>query len=146
MVEACPKGFHTITPYLVVTDPGALIEFLGKAFDAVELHRVDRHDGSIMHAQLKIGDSMLMMGGATAECPATEAGIYLYVENADAVHARAVAAGGTSLMSPTDEFWGDRIGGIRDPSGTQWWIATHVEDVAPDELKTRAELAMPTAV
>lgn len=146
MVEACPKGFHTITPYLVVTDPGALIEFLAKAFDAEEIHRVDRHDGSIMHAQVKIGDSMLMMGGATAECPAMSAGIYLYVEDADAWHARAVAAGATSLMSPTDEFWGDRIGGVRDPSGTHWWIATHVEDVAPDELARRAEVAMPTAV
>lgn len=146
MVEACPKGFHTITPYLVVTDPSALIEFLKNAFNAVEIHRVQRHDGSVMHAQVQIGDSMLMMGGATAECPAMEAGIYLYVEDSDALYARAVAAGATSLMPPTDEFWGDRMGGVRDPSGTCWWIATHVEDVPEDELARRAEAAMPVAV
>jgi PhnB protein len=99
-----------------------------------------------MHAQVNIGDSMLMIGGASADCPAMPAGIYLYVDNADAVHARAVAAGATSLMTPTDEFWGDRMGGVRDPSGTSWWIATHVEDVPPDELAKRAEMAMPTAV
>lgn len=93
MVAPIPDGFHTVTPYLVVTDPAQLIEFLVEAFDAVEIHRVQRHDGSIMHAQVQIGNSMLMMGGATTEYPAMPAGIYLYVENADATYEKALAAG-----------------------------------------------------
>lgn len=146
MVAPIPDGFHTVTPYLVVTDPAQLIEFLVEAFDAVEIHRVQRHDGSIMHAQVQIGNSMLMMGGATTEYPAMPAGIYLYVENADATYEKALAAGASSLMSPSDEFWGDRMGGVRDPSGNCWWIATHVEDVPEDEMARRAEAAMPTSV
>jgi PhnB protein len=146
MVEACPKGFHSITPYLVVTDPGALIEFLTQAFDAVEIFRLKRHDGSIMHAQVRIGDSMVMLGGATAEWPAMMAGIYLYVGDVDATYERALKAGATSLMSPTDEFWGDRMGGVRDPADNCWWIATHVEDVSDEEIARRAEAAVPTSV
>jgi PhnB protein len=146
MVEACPEGFHSITPYLIVTDPEALIDFLTEAFDAIEIYRLKRHDGSVMHAQVRIGDSMVMMGGATAECPAMAAGLYLYVGDVDATYESALKAGATSLMSPTNEFWGDRMGGLRDPAGNCWWIATHVEDVSDEEISRRAEAAVPTSV
>ena len=145
-VRVTPAGFHAITPYLVVADPAALIGFLKGAFDAEELFRLPRPDGGVMHAQIKIGDSIVMMGGATADCPAMPAGLYLYVKDADATYGRALAAGATSLMPPNDEFWGDRMGGVRDPAGNYWWIATHVEDVSDDEVTRRAAVAMPAAV
>jgi PhnB protein len=115
-----------------------LIEFVKTAFDATDIERITRPDGSVMHAQVTIGSSMLMMGGATAEWLAMPAGLNLYVDDADATHARALAAGAPSVMPLTDEFWGDRMGGVRDTSGTCWWIATHVEDVPPAEMARRA--------
>lgn len=142
VVQKIPDGFHTITPYLVVMDPAALIDFLKAAFDAEEMHRTNRPDGNIMHAQVKIGSSMLMMGGATPEWPAMPAGLYLYVDDADSTYERALAAGATSVMEPMDAFWGDRMGGVKDGSGNFWWIATHIEDVPQDELARRAALEM----
>ena len=139
-VKSIPEGFHTITPYLVVPDPAALIEFLEQAFDAKELHRTDRPDGSVMH--VKIGDSMLMMGGATPEWPPLPAGIYLYVEDADQIYARAIAAGAVPVMEPMDAFWGDRMGGVRDASDNFWWIASHNEDVPREEVARRAAAEM----
>ena len=137
-IQTVPDGFHPITPYLVVMDPAALIDFLKDAFGAEEMHRTTRSDGGVMHAQVKIGDSMLMMGGATPEWPPLPAGIYLYVEDADQIYARAIAAGAVPEMEPMDAFWGDRMGGVRDASGNFWWIASHKEDVPQDEVARRA--------
>jgi PhnB protein len=141
-VQAVPEGFHTITPYLVATDADGLILFLQAAFAAEELHRVAREDGSVMHAQLRIGSSMLMLGGATADWPPMAAALYLYVEDADGLYQRALSEGARSVMPPADQFWGDRMGGVRDSWDNVWWIATHVEDVAPDELSRRAAAVM----
>jgi uncharacterized glyoxalase superfamily protein PhnB len=138
VANACPKGFQTITPYLVVPDAAALIDFLRRAFDAEEQHRTARPDGSIMHAQVKIGTSMLMMSGATPDWPARTSGLYMYVEDADRWYQRAVEAGAVSVLEPMDAFWGDRMGGVLDMAGNHWWIATHREDVPEDELARRA--------
>jgi PhnB protein len=137
-VKAVPEGFQTITPYLVVPDAAALIDFLRRAFGAEETHRTKRPDGSIMHAQVKIGSSMLMMSSATPEWPARPSGLYLYVEDADRWHQRAIEAGATSVLEPMDAFWGDRMGGVLDMAGNHWWIATHREDVPEDEIARRA--------
>jgi PhnB protein len=141
-VDPVPAGYHTVTPYLVVPGVADLIEFVKKAFGAVELMRHSTGGGAIMHAEVKIGDSRIMMG----EPPANAEGwhkpipgsIHLYVQDVDAVYARAMAAGATSLREPANQFYGDRTAGVQDASGNQWWIATHVEDVSPEELSRRA--------
>jgi uncharacterized glyoxalase superfamily protein PhnB len=141
-VKPVPEGFHTLTPYLVVPGVARLIDFLKEAFNAEELHRSARPDGTIMHAQVKVGDSMLMMGEPAGEWKAMPASLYMYVPDVDAIYRRAIGAGGKSLSEPADQFYGDRHAGLTDPSGNMWWIATHKEDVAPDELERRAQAAM----
>lgn len=139
-VKPIPDGFHTVTPYLMVADAAKLIDFLTAAFGAQELVRHALPDGRVMHALVKVGDSMIMMGEATPEQGGPmPASTYLYVPDVDAVHASAVAAGGTSLMAPADQFYGDRSGGVRDAWGNMWWIGTHIEDVSSEELQRRAE-------
>jgi uncharacterized glyoxalase superfamily protein PhnB len=136
-----PDGYHTVTPYLVVRGAMKTIEFLTRAFGAQQLQEpMKRPDGSIMHATLKIGDSILMLSDANDQAPATQAMLYVYVPDADATFKRALAAGGTALMEPSDMFYGDRSGGLKDPSGNRWFVATHKEDVAPAELRKRAEV------
>jgi uncharacterized glyoxalase superfamily protein PhnB len=143
-VTPIPDGYHAITPYLVVPGVARLIDFLTQAFGAEMVHRPHtRPDGTIMHAEVKIGDSRVMMGEPMGEFTAMPASLYLYVEDADAVYAQAIQAGATSIMPPADQFYGDRHGGVRDPSGNIWWIATHIEDVAPDELERRAAALHP---
>lgn len=137
-VRPIPEGYHTVTPYLVVADVAAEIAFLAAAFGAREKHRMPGPDGSVMHAEVMIGDSPVMLGQARDEYPPRPATTYLYVEDVDATYRRALEAGATSLMEPADQFYGDRNGGVEDPQGNQWWIATHVEDVPPDELERRA--------
>jgi PhnB protein len=141
-VKAIPEGFHTVTPYLVVEGVPKLIDFLKQAFDAQEIMRMPRPDGVIMHAEVRIGDSSVMMGEAMGEHQPRPSCLYLYVENADATYKRALQAGATSTMEPADQFYGDRHGGVIDPVGNQWWIATHIEDVPPDELARRAQAYM----
>jgi uncharacterized glyoxalase superfamily protein PhnB len=138
-VKPVPDGYHTVTPFLVVRGAAKTIEFARKAFGAeVTEEPITRPDGTIMHTQIKIGDSLIMISDASEQHPPTQSMLYLYVPNVDAVYQRAVAAGGTSLMEPMDQFYGDRSGGVKDPSGNQWFIGTHKEDVAPQELKKRA--------
>ena len=138
-----PDGFHAVTPYLVVSGVKRLIEFLEKAFGAEVVERHTRPDGTVMHAQVRIADSIVMMGEPWGEnAKQMPAALYLYVKDVDAVFKQALAAGGTSTDAPADQFYGDRSGGIKDPSGNQWWIATHKEDVSSAELARRAEAAM----
>jgi uncharacterized glyoxalase superfamily protein PhnB len=125
-VKPIPDGYHTITPYLA--------EY---AFEPMMAP-----NGTIMHGELKIGDSRVMISEATEQYPAMPAMLHLYVPDVDAVHKRAMAAGGTPVSEPSDQFYGDRGGGVKDPSGNYWHIATHKEDVAPAELKKRAEAYM----
>ncbi len=138
-VKPIPKGYHTVTPYLVVEGAAKLIDFLKKAFDAKEKERMKRPDGGIMHAEVKIGDSMIMMADAMGPYKPMPVTIYLYMKNTDTFYKRALAAGATSAMEPADMFWGDRNAGVKDAFGNQWWIATRKENVSPKELKKRAE-------
>jgi uncharacterized glyoxalase superfamily protein PhnB len=137
-VKPIPEGYHTITPYLIVQGAVQLIAFLKQAFEAEEIFRMAQPDGTISHAEVRIGDSMVMMSEARGDLKPMPAMLHLYVEDVDAIYQRAVQAGATSLREPVNTFYGDRTGGVQDSSGNQWWIATHVEDVSADELAKRA--------
>jgi uncharacterized glyoxalase superfamily protein PhnB len=138
-VKPIPEGYHTLTPFIIADGAKSVIEFLKKAFDA-KVHDVhEQPDGKIMHAALQIGDSMLMMSDASERFPSSKIMINMYVEDVDATYKKAVAAGGTSLREPTNEFYGDRSCGVMDAAGNQWWIATHVEDVSPEEMEKRMQ-------
>ncbi|HUK25383.1 MAG TPA: VOC family protein [Terriglobales bacterium] len=144
-VKAIPEGYHTATPYLVVRNAAEAIEYYKKAFGAQEVMRMPTPDGKIGHAELKIGDSMVMLADendrGTSKAPqtlgGTTAGIMLYVEDADATFHRAINAGGKVFMPLTDMFWGDRFGQLTDPFGQAWSVATHKEDVSPAEMEKR---------
>ena len=138
-VKPIPDGYHTLTPFLTVKGAAKNLDFLKNAFDARERSIHKGPDGTIMHAELQIGDSLIMMSEATEKYPAMPSTLYMYVDDVDAVYHKAIEAGGTSLREPTDEFYGDRSSGITDPSGNQWWIATHIEDVSPEEMRRREE-------
>ena len=136
-VRPIPEGFHTITPYLVVEGAPKLIQFLKQAFGAQEQFRLARPDGGIMHAEMKIGDSIIMMGAPMGEAKARPCSLYLYVADVDAVYQRAIQAGGTSVGEPKDQFYGDRSAGVIDPCGNYWGIGTHIEDVSHAEMEKR---------
>ena len=140
-VNPIPEGHRTVTPYLIVEGAAALIDFMERVFDAVVHDRNDDPEGRVMHADLQIGDSRVMLGDANEELPATRSMIHLYVDDADGVYRRALDAGAESVREPETMFYGDRSSAVRDPSGTVWWISTHVEDVSPEEMERRmAEL------
>ena len=138
-VKPVPERYHSVTPYLVVQGVPKLLEFLKQTFNSTELERVPRPDGTISHAEVRIGDSVVMMGEANAQSKPMPAMLYVYVEDVDAVYKRALQAGAKPVRELKDEFYGDRAGGVADPVGNQWWIATHKEDVSPEELRRRME-------
>ena len=138
-VKPIPAGYHTVTPYLIVADAARMIDFMTRAFGAVETGRSATPEGRVMHASVRIGDSQVMLGEAFGEWKPLPCVLHLYVPDTDAVHASAIRAGATSLREPANQFYGDRSGGVLDAEGNQWWIATHVEDVAPDEMRRRME-------
>jgi len=139
-VKPIPEGYRSVTPYLAVEDASALLDFVKKAFDAEEMLNMPTPDGKIGHAEVRIGDSIVMLADASTsdQGQAMPAMIHLYVEDADATFKKAIAAGATILRELEDQFYGDRSGGVRDPVGNHWWIATHVEDVSPEEMEKRA--------
>jgi uncharacterized glyoxalase superfamily protein PhnB len=141
-VKYRPEGYHTVTPYLVVHGVAKLIDFLKQAFGAEERGRFAQPDGRIMHAEVKIGDSIVMMGEPTGSIKPMPAMLHLYVQDCDAIYRRALAAGAKSVKEPADEFYGDRSAGVEDASGNQWWMATHKEEVSPEEMERRAQAAM----
>jgi PhnB protein len=149
-VKPIPEGYHTVTPYLVVHDAAKAIDFYKRAFDAKEIMRMEGPPGKIGHAELHIGDSVVMLADempqAVTKAPqtvgGTTCGIFLYVTDVDAVYQKAVGAGGKATMPPADMFWGDRYGQLTDPFGHSWSIATHKEDVAPEEMKRRMQAEM----
>jgi len=145
-----PQGYHSATPYLTLNDAARAIEFYKRAFGAQEVMRMDGPDGKIGHAELKIGDSIIMLGdempGMGNRSPqslgGTTSGILLYVENADTVFKQAVSAGAQVEAPLADMFWGDRYGRLKDPFGHSWSVATHKEDVAPAEMSKRMQEAV----
>lgn len=140
-VKPIPEGYHSVTPSLNVQGAAKLIDFAKRVFGAQETFRMPGPDGAVMHAELKIGDSVVMLGEALRE-PPTKASLYVYVKNVDTTFKQAIAAGATPLSEPSDMFWGDRVGRARDAFGNTWGIAQHVEDVAPQEMTRRAEAFM----
>jgi len=146
-VQPIPAGYHSIQPYLHLRGAAQAIDFYKAAFGATEIMRMPAPDGKrIMHAEIRLGDSVVMLadehpergifspahfGGATSS-------LMFYVEQCDAVYKKALAAGAKSLREPADQFYGDRMAGVEDPFGIQWWIATHVKDVSPEEMQAAA--------
>ena len=142
-VRAIPEGYHTISPSLTCKDAARAIDFYKKAFNAQEIMRMPSPDGKISHAELRIGDSVLFlndemgpMAGATSGTPRIY--LFLYVEDADTTFDSAVKAGAKVEMPLENQFWGDRFGKLTDPFGHQWGVATHVEDLTPEEIDKRA--------
>lgn len=138
--HSIPDGFHTITPYFAIQGVPELIQFLKQAFEVVEVRRSITPDGTVVNAELTIGDSMIMMGeaptGRNAPTIMTSM-LYMYVIDADSVFERAINAGGRSIREPADQIYGDRVGAIEDPCGNQWWIATRKENISDEELSIR---------
>jgi PhnB protein len=149
-VKPIPEGYHTVTPYLAVDDAAEALEYYKRAFGAKERGRMEAPDGKIGHAEIQIGDSLVMLSDpfpqASTRTPkelgGTTASVFLYVEDVDGFVQRAIDAGATVSMEVADQFWGDRFGTITDPFGHSWSVATHIEDVPPDEMAQRAKAAM----
>jgi PhnB protein len=139
-----PEGFRTLTPQLVVKDAMRLLAFLEKAFGATVLHVMNGPDGkSVMHAAARVGDSVLFVSDLPGFAKPTTANLFLYVEDVDVAFARATSTGAEPSAPVTDMFWGDRWGMVEDPFGNQWQIATHVEDISPEEMAKRMKAAGP---
>ena len=143
-VKPIPDGYHSVTPYLIIKGASDAIEFYKKAFGATELFRMD-HEGKVGHAELKIGDSPIMLADESTEMgynsPTTLGGtpvsIMIYVDDVDTIFKQAIGAGGEQQKAVQDQFYGDRSGTLKDPFGHVWHVATHVEDVSPQEMEKR---------
>jgi len=146
-IKPIPEGYHTLSAYLTVRGASDALEFYKKAFGAVELMRLNMPDGKIAHAEFKIGDSILMISDENPECGSTSpealggspVTLHLYVADADATFSDAIQAGAKEKMPLENQFWGDRMGGVVDPFGHHWLVATHVEDVDPGEFQSRMQ-------
>jgi PhnB protein len=145
--QAIPKGHHTVTPSLFVAGAAKAIDFYKKALGAEELMRFPAPDGTIMHAEIRIGDSIIMLGDEMPDqggrgpksIGGTPVSFFVYGENVDAAWKRAVDAGAKPIVPLADQFWGDRTGCLEDPFGHQWWLAQHIKDLTPEELRKEAE-------
>lgn len=148
-VQKRPERFHSVTPHIVVGDGDAAIAFYTKAFGAEELFRMAAPDGRLMHAEIMIGDSVVMIASEMPECGSqspkalggTPVALHVYVDDVDQAYDRAVAAGATGTMPPEDMFWGDRYGRLEDPFGHVWSLATHIKDPTPEEMEVAAKAA-----
>lgn len=144
-VQPIPEGYHSVTPYLIFGDAGKAIRFYQQAFGATERMRMPTPDGKIGHAEIRIGDSTIMLADEFPDMGArgpeayggSPAGFMIYVEDVEATFRRAIEAGGEEVRPIEDKFYGDRSGTLKDPFGYQWTVSTHVEDVAPDEMERR---------
>jgi PhnB protein len=144
-IKPIPEGFRAITPYLFAQGASQLIEFISAAFEGALISQQKRPDGAIMHASMRIGDSMLMLADPTPAFGPMPTSIYLYVADSDAVYRRALNSGGISVFPMMTLPSGERYGGVKDPCGNIWWVATHVEDVPPDEQERHwKEFQMPS--
>ena len=152
-VKPIPEGYHSITPYLAVTDAARAIDFYQRAFGAKELMRMNSPQGKVTHAEIKIGDSVIMLteesSNADIRAPQSLDGstvsLFLYVEDLDSVFKKALSAGAKERQALANQFWGDRYGRLIDPFGHSWSLATHVEDVSPEEMGKRAQEAAKAA-
>ena len=140
-VKAIPDGYQQVIPYLVVADPSAVIAFLKATFKGKLVEEMKGKDGLTNHAEVRIGDSVVMMGRAREPRKPMTAMLYVYVKDADATYKAALKAGGVSVMAPMDQFYGDRSGAVRDSAGNEWWMASRKENLSSTELKKRAKVA-----
>ncbi|MCM3001700.1 VOC family protein [Paenibacillus cellulositrophicus] len=133
-----PEGMKTVNPYLMVEQVQRLVEFIESVFNGKLKYKLDRPDGSVMHAEIALGDSVIMAGEPNADFGAFPASLYVYVADCDSVYERAIRNGAVSVMVPADmKHAGERYCGVKDPFGNIWWIATHVEDLTPEEQAKR---------
>ncbi|GAC1637365.1 MAG: VOC family protein [Chloroflexota bacterium] len=144
-VEYKPAQYHTVTPYLVVDGAEQIISFIVDVLDGTETMRMPGPDGRIAHAEMRVGDSMIMLADAPEASEVTSTTLHLYVPDSDATYRRALDAGATSLREPRDEFYGDRMSGVQDGTGNKWYFATHVEDLSGEEMARRATEAAQVA-
>ena len=142
-VKAIPDGYPAVIPYLMVWQAEKFIAFMQTVFDAKLVEQIPHPDGKIGHGELRVGDSMIMLSEVAEAEKATPVMLHFYVEDVDAVFKSALAAGATVIAEPSEQFYGDRSGGCLEPSGNRIWIATHVEDVSPEELRRRAAAQHP---
>ncbi|HMQ98827.1 MAG TPA: VOC family protein [Ignavibacteria bacterium] len=136
-VKPIPEGYSNVIPFLICTGADKVIEFCKTVFDARIMDISKDDNGIIMHASIQIRDSAVMLSEGSEKYPAYPTMMYLYMENCDEIYKRGIDAGGRSLREPTNEFYGDRTCGFTDPSGNQWWVATHIEDLSHDEIAAR---------
>jgi len=136
-VNPIPQGYGTVTPYLIVDGVSKLIDFLKETFHAEERARINDKEDHVGHAEIKIGNSIVMMADSTAQYRPIPSQLYVYVDNVDDTYERAMKAGGTSEQEPTTQFYVDRTAAVKDPTGNIWWIAAHVEDISPQEMDKR---------
>jgi len=141
-VRAVPEGYHTVTPYLVVENAQGLLDFIENAFDGSATFVSKSDDGRIMHATVTIGDSIVMVSDTMEQMQPQASMLYLYLEDVDSVFQKALKAKATAIREPQTEFYGDRSGAVKDQWGNMWWIATHVEDVDPEEMERRTKEVM----
>ena len=132
-----PEGLHSVNCYLVVEGAGQVIEFLQRAFGAIVVGSHVLPNGRIMHAEVRIGDSIVMLGDVPEASKARPSNLTVYPDDVDAAYQRALDAGAKSLREPMNAFYGDRVAGVEDGAGNNWWITAHIEDVSPEELKRR---------
>jgi uncharacterized glyoxalase superfamily protein PhnB len=142
-VKPIPEGQPRVSPYLVSRDASRVIEFTKRVLGAKELYRLAGPDGKVMHAEVRIGDSVVMVSDGGPEHPPMPTMLSVYVEDVDATYAKAVAEGATPVRPVANQFYGDRSGGVKDHAGNLWWFATHVEDVSPEEITRRAAAMKP---
>lgn len=136
-VKPVPDGYTTVSPYIMSADPDRLISFLKEAFGGEMFHVSRQGDGKIVHAQVRIIDSVVMIGGADSAYPAEKSSFYLYLNDVDKVFQQALDAGGEKIFDLADQIHGDRMGGVKDPTGNTWWLASHIEDVTDEEMARR---------
>lgn len=134
-----PDGYPDVCPYLIVPDVRAIVEFLQDVFGGTVKEALREEGGVVRHAEVRIGDSLVMMGAAFGEWQPMPSNVYVYVKDTDAAYQRALARGAATVMEPVDQFYGDRNAGVKDPAGNTWWISTHIEDVSPEEMERRAQ-------
>ncbi len=136
-VKPIPDEYPQVMPYLIVKDVGKTINFLKEVFNAEEKEKMVLADGSINHGEVRIGNSVIMMGKANEQFSPLPAMLYIYVNDTDEAYKRALKMGAESVMEPSNQFYGDRNAGVKDSDGIQWWIASHVEDVSSEEMEKR---------
>jgi PhnB protein len=136
-VKPIPDNYPRVIPYLIVKDVQKQMDFLIDVFGAKQSEKMTLPDGTVNHAEVRIGDSVIMMGRSSNDYPPIPAMIYIYVEDTDAAYNIALKNGAKSIMEPADQFYGDRNAGVSDPYGNSWWMASHVEDVSTEEIERR---------